>query len=34
MTPGKHTLIALLVDNGHAPFNPDVNAKVDVTVGS
>jgi hypothetical protein len=34
MTPGKHTLIALLADNGHAPFNPDVNAKVDVTVAS
>ena len=34
MTPGKHTMIALLVDNGHVPFNPDVNAKVDVTVGS
>jgi hypothetical protein len=33
MTPGKHTLIALLVDNGHVPFNPDVNAKIDVTVG-
>ena len=34
MTPGKHTLIALLVDNGHVPFNPDVNGKVEVTVGS
>ena len=34
MTPGKHTLIALLVDNGHAPFNPDVNDKVEVTIGS
>ena len=33
MTPGKHTLIALLVDNGHVPFNPDVNDKIDVTVG-
>ena len=34
MTPGKHTLIALLVDNGHVPFNPDVNDKVEVTIGS
>ena len=34
MTPGKHTLIALLVDNGHVPFNPDVNSKVEVTIGS
>ena len=34
MTPGKHTLIALLVDNAHVPFNPDVNGKVEVTVGS
>jgi hypothetical protein len=34
MTPGKHTLIALLADNGHAPFKPDVNATVDVTVAS
>lgn len=34
MTPGQHTLIALLVDNGHVPFNPDVNAQVAVTVAS
>jgi hypothetical protein len=34
MTPGKHTLIALLTDNGHAPFKPDVNARVDVTIAS
>ena len=34
MTPGKHTLIALLTDNGHVPFNPDVNDKIDVTIGS
>ena len=34
MTPGKHTIIALLTDNGHAPFKPDVNATVDVTVAS
>jgi hypothetical protein len=29
---GKHTLIALLTDNGHAPFNPDIADKVDVTI--
>jgi hypothetical protein len=29
---GKHSLIALLTDNGHAPFNPDIADKVDVTV--
>ena len=34
MTPGKHTLIALLTDNGHVPFNPDVNDKVEVKIGS
>lgn len=34
MKPGAHTLIALLTDNGHAPFNPDVNSKVNVTIGS
>lgn len=28
-----HTLIALLVDNGHAPLHPDVNDKVEVTIG-
>ncbi len=30
----RHTLIALLTDNGHAPFSPMVADKVDVTVGS
>ena len=34
LTPGTHTLIALLVNNGHAPFNPDINAKVAVTIAS
>jgi len=34
LSPGKHTLIALLTDNGHAPFNPDIADRVDVTVGS
>lgn len=29
----KHTLIAVLVDNGHAPLHPDVNDKVEVTIG-
>lgn len=29
----KHTLIALLVDNGHAPLMPEVEDKVDVTIG-
>jgi hypothetical protein len=29
----KHTLIALLVDNGHAPLMPEVESKVDVTIG-
>jgi hypothetical protein len=28
-----HSLIALLVDNGHAPFNPPIADKVDVTIG-
>lgn len=28
-----HTLIAVLVDNGHAPLNPQVSDKVDVTIG-
>jgi hypothetical protein len=28
-----HTLITLLVDNGHAPLNPPVDDKVDVTIG-
>jgi hypothetical protein len=28
-----HSLIALLVDNGHAPLNPAVQDKVDVTIG-
>ena len=32
LTPGKHTLIALLTDNNHAPFNPDVAARIDITV--
>ena len=32
LTPGRHTLIALLVDNGHAPFSPDINARVNVTI--
>jgi hypothetical protein len=34
LTPGTHTLIALLVDNGHAPFTPDVSDKIQVTIGS
>ena len=34
MTPGPHTLIALLVNNGHAPFSPDVSDKIAVTIGS
>jgi hypothetical protein len=29
----RHTLIALLVDNGHAPLLPAVEDKVDVTIG-
>jgi hypothetical protein len=29
----KHTLIALLVDNGHAPLMPEVDDKVEVTIG-
>jgi hypothetical protein len=28
-----HTLFAVLVDNGHAPFNPAITDKVDVTIG-
>jgi hypothetical protein len=32
LKPGRHTLIALLVDNGHVPFNPDVSARIGVTV--
>jgi hypothetical protein len=28
-----HTLIALLVDNGHAPLHPPVQSKVEVTIG-
>lgn len=29
----KHTLIALLVDNGHAPLHPAIEDRVEVTVG-
>lgn len=29
----KHTLIALLVDNGHAPLHPGVSDRVEVTIG-
>ena len=29
----KHTIIALLVDNGHAPLMPAIESKVQVTVG-
>ena len=32
-TGEHHTLIALLVDNGHAPLMPAVEDKVDVTIG-
>lgn len=32
LKPGKHTLIALLTDNGHAPFKPDIADRVEVTV--
>ena len=32
LKPGKHTLIALLTDNGHAPFKPNIADRVDVTV--
>jgi hypothetical protein len=28
-----HTLIAILVDNGHAPLMPEITDKVDVTIG-
>ena len=33
MTPGMHTLIALLVDNGHAPLHPETSDKVQVKIG-
>jgi hypothetical protein len=34
LKPGQtHTLIALLVDNGHAPLHPPVESKVEVTIG-
>jgi hypothetical protein len=34
LTPGQtHTLIALLVDNGHAPLHPPVQSKVEVKIG-
>lgn len=32
LKPGRHTLIALLVDNGHAPFHPDVSDRIEVTI--
>jgi hypothetical protein len=33
LKPGsKHTLIAILEDNGHSPFKPEIADKVDVTV--
>jgi hypothetical protein len=32
-TGQKHTLIALLVDNGHAPLNPPIEDRVEVTIG-
>jgi hypothetical protein len=32
-TGTTHTLFAVLVDNGHAPSNPAITDKVDVTVG-
>jgi hypothetical protein len=28
-----HTLIALLVDNGHAPLNPPIASEVTVMIG-
>ena len=28
-----HSLVAILVDNGHAPLNPPISDKVDVTIG-
>ena len=34
LKPGRHMLIALLVDNGHAPFNPDVRDTIEVNVAS
>ena len=34
LKPGQtHTLIALLVDNGHAPLHPAVESKVEVKIG-
>jgi hypothetical protein len=34
LKPGEtHTLIALLVDNAHAPLHPPVESKVEVTIG-
>ena len=34
LTAGQtHSLIAILVDNGHAPLNPPISDKVDVTIG-
>ncbi len=34
LKPGQtHTLIALLVDNGHAPLHPPVESKLEVTIG-
>jgi hypothetical protein len=34
LKPGEtHTLIALLVDNGHAPLHPAVESKVEVKIG-
>ena len=32
-TGEKHTIIALLADNGHAPLMPAVEGQVEVTVG-
>jgi hypothetical protein len=29
----KHTLIALLTDNGHAPLHPEIADRVEVTIG-
>jgi len=35
LKPGTtHTLIAVLVNNGHAPFHPDIADRVQVTIGS
>ncbi len=33
LTAGKHTFVALLVDNQHAPLMPEVFDKVDLVVG-